>query len=234
MTILCILVLGGVLFAAGGKETAKPAPDSRAPAGAASYVPEKQVTLRFWYSYSGSRAELLKSFVSEWEKANPQIRIKLEYGGDLYTMRDKLLTAIAGGAAPEIAEIDSYWTPIFAKPGLIANLDSYMDASYAKDDLQGPALLSTQYKGSSYSIPFNLDTIVLYYNKALFEKAGLDASRGPASWDELIDYGRKLTLDKNGDGTPEQWGIVFPTKAKLRGNLVLARVLRPAGRPSLQ
>jgi ABC-type glycerol-3-phosphate transport system substrate-binding protein len=210
--LVCLALAGGTLFAGSTQETDKPAAATKAAGGA--YVPAKELTLRFQYSYSGYRAELLKSYVAEWEKANPMIRIKLEYGGDLYTMRDKLLTAIAGGAAPDIAEIDSYWTPIFAQPGAIVNLEPYMaDPAYNKPDLQAPALLSTQYKGQSYSIPFNLDTIVMYYNKGLFKAAGLDPNKGPATWQEIEDFGKKLTVDKNGDGTPDQWGIVFPTQA---------------------
>jgi sn-glycerol 3-phosphate transport system substrate-binding protein len=200
--LLCLAVTGGALFAADSK------------AATSSYVPAKQVTLRFQYSYSGYREELLKSYVAAWEKANPMIRLKMEYGGDLYTMRDKLLTAIAGGAAPDIAEIDSYWTPIFAAPGSIVNLEPFMAApGYNKADLQGPALASTQYKGQSYSIPYNLDTIVLYYNKNLYKAAGLDPEKGPATWDDIVAFGKKLTVDKNGDGTSDQWGIVFPLKA---------------------
>jgi ABC-type glycerol-3-phosphate transport system substrate-binding protein len=196
--VLCLALSGAAVFAA----------------GKSAYVPDKAVTLRFQYSYSGYRAELLKSYVAEWEKANPKIRIKLEYGGDLYTMRDKLLTAIAGSAAPDVAEIDSYWTPIFAQPGSIVNLEPFMaDSGYNKADLQAPALLSTQYKGKSYSIPFNLDTIVLFYNKALFTKAGLDPKKAPATWADIEEMGKKLTLDRNSDGTTDQWGIVFPTKA---------------------
>ena len=210
--LVCLAVAAGSLYAAGTQEAPQPAVEKQAATGA--YAPEQQVTLRFWYSYSGYRAELLKSYVAEWEKPNPKIRIKLEYGGDLYTMRDKMMTAIAGGAAPDIAEIDSYWTPIFAQPGSIVNLEPSMaDASYNKGDLQPPALLSTQYKGQSYSIPFNLDTIAYYYNKRLFEKAGLDPKKGPATWDDIVEFGKKLTVDKNNDGTTEQWGIVFPTKA---------------------
>jgi len=178
------------------------------------YVPEKKVTLRFWHSYSGFSERLFKSFVEEFEKENPKIDIKLEYGGNLWTMRDKLLTAIAGGSAPDIAEIDSYWTPIFAEGGALVNMEPYMaKPGYNKPDLQEPSLLSTQYEGRSYSIPFNLSNIVLYYNKQYFKEAGLDPEDPPETWEEVIEYGKKLTLDQNNDGVPERWGFGCPIKA---------------------
>jgi ABC-type glycerol-3-phosphate transport system substrate-binding protein len=203
-------VAAGPLFAEGQQEIG---PTVGGPTS--SYVPDKKLTLVLWHSYSGMRGELFDSLFKEWNGANPMIRVKLEYGGNLWTMRDKLLTAFAGGAAPDLAEIDSYWTPIFAKPGSLVKLESYMvsDPDYDKADLQRPSLESTQYLGDSYSVPFNLSTIVLYYNKTLYEAAGLDPEKGPVDWNELGLYGRKLTVDKNGDGSPDQRGLVFPVKA---------------------
>ncbi len=182
---------------------------------AAGLAPAQKTSLVLWHSYSGSRAELFGTLVKEWNKANPSINLKAEYGGSLWSMRDKLLTAIAGGAGPNLAEIDSYWTPIFAKPGSLVNLEPYIaqDKKFDKADLARASLQSTQYRGQSYSVPFNLSTIVLYYNKALFKAAGLDNTKAPADWQELVSFAQKLTIDKNGDGTPDQRGITFPNSA---------------------
>ena len=182
---------------------------------AAGFVSAQKVTLVLWHSYSGVRQQLFETLIKEWNKANPAINVKPEYGGSLWSMRDKLLTAIAGGAGPHLAEIDSYWTPIFAKPGSLVKLEPFMaaDAKFNKADLARASLQSTQYLGESYSIPFNLSTIVLYYHKPLFKAVGLDPEKPPVDWGELLDFGRKLTVDKNGDGTPDQRGLVFPNKA---------------------
>jgi ABC-type glycerol-3-phosphate transport system substrate-binding protein len=182
---------------------------------AAGFAAAQKTSLVLWHSYSGSRAELFNTLVKEWNKANPSINLKAEYGGSLWSMRDKLLTALAGGAGPNLAEIDSYWTPIFAKPGSLVNLEPYIaqDKGFNKPDLARASLQSTQYQGNCYSVPFNLSTIVLYYNKALFKAAGLDNTKAPADWTELVSSAQKLTVDKNGDGTPDQRGITFPNSA---------------------
>ena len=203
-------VSAALVFTSGQQDTA-----GTGAGQAAGYMPEKKVTLVLWHSYSGVRGELFDSLIKEWNRNNPLVNVKLEYGGNLWTMRDKLLTAIAGGAAPDVAEIDSYWTPIFAKAGALVKLESFMaaDPDYNKADLQRPSLESTRYLGESFSIPYNLSTIVLYYNRKLYEAAGLDTEKAPRDWDELMDFGKKLTVDKNGDGTPDQRGVVFPLKA---------------------
>jgi len=181
----------------------------------AGLAPAQKVSLVLWHSYSGVRQQLFETLIKEWNKDNPSINVKPEYGGSLWSMRDKLLTAIAGGAGPHLAEIDSYWTPIFAKPGSLVNLEPYIatDKSFNKADLARASLQSTQYMGSSYSVPFNLSTIVMYYNKGLFKAAGLDPNKAPADWAELVAHAQKLTVDKNGDGTPDQRGITFPNSA---------------------
>jgi multiple sugar transport system substrate-binding protein len=51
----------------------------------------------------------------------------------------------------------------------------------------------------------------MFYNKALFEKAGIDTP--PATWDDWIADAKQLTVDKDGDGKPEQYGVAIPDHA---------------------
>ena len=213
MFLIVMLVLPFAVFA-GGEQEDTSAPADTQVAADGKYVPEKKVKLSFWHSYSGPRAELFFALVEEFMEENPNIKIELTYGGDLHTMRDKLLTAVAGKNAPDIAEIDSYWTPIFADANVLIDMKPYIDEiGYDQADLMEASLASTQYLGKTWSIPFNLSNIVLYYNKIKFEEAGLDPEVPPTTWEELADYAEKLTIDKDGDGVTDQYGIVFPTKA---------------------
>ena len=121
---------------------------------AAKYVPASKVTLTFWHSYTGSRLKLFDRLVKEFMQENPKIEIKLSYGGDLRLMRDKMMTAIGGGAGPDIAEIDAYWTPIFADTGALFDLAPYMAATkYDQSDLMEACLQSTQFKGENLVHP---------------------------------------------------------------------------------
>jgi sn-glycerol 3-phosphate transport system substrate-binding protein len=207
-----MLILPFAVFAGGAQEEA-PAVEVGSMSEDGRYVPAEKVKLSFWHSYSGPRALLFEALVEEFMEANPKIKIELTYGGNLHTMRDKLLTSVAGKEAPDIAEIDSYWTPIFADAGALVDMIPYIEETgFDQSDLMDASLASTQYMGKSWSIPFNLSNIVLYYNKIAFKEAGLDPEVPPATWEELADYAEKLTIDKNGDGVTDQYGIVFPTK----------------------
>ena len=63
--------------------------------------------------------------------------------------------------------------------------------------------------GKTWGIPFQRSTIVMYYNKDAFKEAGLDPAKAPATWDELVAMGKKLTK-KNG-GQVDRWGVMIPS-----------------------
>jgi ABC-type glycerol-3-phosphate transport system substrate-binding protein len=61
--------------------------------------------------------------------------------------------------------------------------------------------------GKLWTMPFNNSMPVLYYNKDLFEAAGLDSEKPPETWDELVEMAQDLTRDTDGDGQVDQWGF---------------------------
>src|SRR5262249_50645638 len=64
--------------------------------------------------------------------------------------------------------------------------------------------------GKTWGVPFQRSTIVLYWNKDLFKDAGLDPSKAPATWAEMVSYAQKLTK-KDGGGNVTQWGVQIPS-----------------------
>jgi multiple sugar transport system substrate-binding protein len=62
-------------------------------------------------------------------------------------------------------------------------------------------------QGKQIGIPTGTHTRLTMYRKDLFEEAGLDPEKPPTNLDELVEYAKKLTKDKDGDGEPDQWGL---------------------------
>jgi multiple sugar transport system substrate-binding protein len=62
-----------------------------------------------------------------------------------------------------------------------------------------------------YGLPRDLNTIVLYYNKTMFDAAGIPYPDETWDWAKLIEVGKKLTKDADGDGTVDQWGLYTET-----------------------
>lgn len=189
--------------------TALPAAPATSPAGTSA-----QIKLTLWHAYGGSFGQAFEALVEDFNATHFGVVVEPSYGGNLFTMRDKLLTAIAGNAAPDIAQIDQFWSSELAQAGAIARMQDFIDADpdIDKEDILETAWETATYDGQIWSMPFSLSNIALYYNKALFEKASLDPEQPPATWEELVKVGKALTQDTDGDGTVDQWGLWFPLK----------------------
>lgn len=171
--------------------------------------------LTLWHPYSGATGKEFETYVVEFNATHPTISVAPSYGGSLWTMRDKLLTAIAGKAGPDISIIDQFWGSELADAGALVAAQDFIDAdsTFNKSDIYDYAWQTATYNKKIWSMPFSTSNEVLYYNKALFTKAGLDPDKPPKNWSELASYAAKLTADTNGDGKTEQWGISLVLKA---------------------
>ena len=67
-------------------------------------------------------------------------------------------------------------------------------------DIYPPLMEEAKWRGTLYSLPMEATGLALTCNKELFAEAGLDTTHGPRTWEELREYAKKLTVDKNGDG----------------------------------
>jgi multiple sugar transport system substrate-binding protein len=154
-------------------------------------------TLTLWHAYGGALGEQFEALVDEFNQTHPDIVVQPSYGGSLWTMRDKLFTAIAGGAAPDLAQA-----------GAIERLQDWL-GDMDREDVWPLAWETVTYDGAIWSMPFSLSNIALYYNRSLFSAAGLDPHAPPATWDELAASAAALT----GDGQTSRWGLSFPLQA---------------------
>ncbi|MGW0229873.1 ABC transporter substrate-binding protein [Actinopolymorpha singaporensis] len=139
-------------------------------------------------------------------KKYPNITVKLQMapGGEDYSQ--KISTAIAGGKGPDILELAEQ-TSAFASKNQILPLDDKVKAS--KLDLTkmfGPTVPKIfQYDDRQYAIPDRSGAMVLYYNKKLFDQAGVGYPTADWSWADLLAASRKLTVREN--GKVKQWGF---------------------------
>lgn len=167
-----------------------------------------KVTIQFMHwggtdTYKGSYKDRIAAF----EKANPNIKVKVITIGDDYDT--KLQTMIAGNKAPDVAQVAENGTGFAAKNAFI-DLSSYIK----KDNLNlqkkyGGASVLYKWDGKTFGIPDRGGSGVLYYNKDLFDKAGLKYPTANWTIDDFYQAAKKLTLDTNGDGKIDQWGTNY-------------------------
>lgn len=152
--------------------------------------------------------EAQEAALVDFEKMHPDIKVKITvFPYEAY--RDKLLVSVAAGAPPEISVVDQIWNPEFAAAKFIVPLDNYIAKSDVSKALYFPgAWDSAVYKDKVYGIPFDVGVWALtYYNRDMFREAGLDPNKPPIYWNDLLEYGKRLTRDTTGDGEIDQWGI---------------------------
>ena len=169
---------------------------------------QTKTTITFWHTYSAAEnKELVEVLIPEFEAANPGIEVKpVQFPYDEF--HRKLITSMAGGVAPDLARMDIIWVPEFADMGALAPLDqNFADfQAYAKNTFAGP--LSTCYwNGFYYGLPLDTNTRVLYWNKEMFNAAGIQGP--PSTWAEFKADAEALTKDTNGDGEIDQWGFAM-------------------------
>ncbi len=156
-------------------------------------------------------AKILNGYVSEFEKANPNITIKPVFSGGYTDVKTAIQTAIQGGAKPPALGV-MLATDLYdlINADYIEPLDPYLSQmknkeAYLSDFL--PAFLeNSRYNGKIWSLPFQRSAVVLYYNKDLFKQHGLSA---PNSWDSLAKDAQALT-QRSGDKVT-RWGILWST-----------------------
>jgi ABC-type glycerol-3-phosphate transport system substrate-binding protein len=136
--------------------------------------------------------------------------------GSYTALSQKLMASVAAGNEPLLAQSYEAWTSQLLEKDAVKPFGDYIsemvDTGYLSDFF--PVMLAEcSRNGKLTSMPFNKSVPVYYYNKDLFAKAGLDPEKFPATWDQFIAAAKKLTLDADHDGIPEQWGTAFPTGA---------------------
>jgi len=116
---------------------------------------------------------------------------------------------IAAGTPPDVVFIESGWFLNYAKRDTLLSLDEFIKkdkfdlSKYNKTSLE-----SYIYNNKLYGLPNDMAIYALFYNKDLFDKAGIKYPVGKVlTWNELLDIAKKLTRDTNGDGVIDQYGI---------------------------
>jgi multiple sugar transport system substrate-binding protein len=115
---------------------------------------------------------------------------------DYNDLLDKLRTAAAGGAAPDVAKMPILWGVEFAARGDLQEI-KLEDYGLSTDNFWAGALKSVTWDGKYYGIPTNNETMAFIWNKALFAEAGLDPENAPATWADVVAYSKQIK-DKTG------------------------------------
>lgn len=178
------------------QQPAEPAEPEAAP------EPAEPVSISYWHTMSDPETAQLENVVAAFEDANPGITVETtRFAYDDF--KSALLTALAGGSAPDTARMDIAWVSEFADQEALAQLDGVMSGFEELAEATFPGPLSTNYwQGHYYGLPQNTNTQVLLWNGENFETAGI--IEPPATMEEFAEVACALS-----DADSEQYGYAL-------------------------
>ncbi|MEN1928256.1 sugar ABC transporter substrate-binding protein [Luteimonas sp. MJ250] len=172
-------------------------------AGCARQAAEGTTTIRFWAM--GREAELVAALLPDFQREHPDLRVELQ-AIPWSAAHEKLLTAYAADAMPDLLQLGNTWIPEFAALEALEPLQARIDGSdaIAAEDYF-PGILDTNVvEGSVFGVPWYVDTRLLFYRKDILRDAGVAAL--PRDWD---DWAVAMAAVKRHVG-PGRYAILLP------------------------
>ncbi len=150
---------------------------------------------------AGPTVDEMNAIVAEFNKANPQIKVEIEYVA-YDALHDKITTAMASNPpAYDVFLVDDIWYAEFAKAGYVMDATDRITKDM-KDKVFPAAWDITTVNGKTYGMPWLLDQKYFYYNEDILKQAGFDAP--PKTWDEMLEQA-KVIKDKGLAEFPVVW-----------------------------
>lgn len=162
----------------------------------------KKTTVVFWHAMTGAQEKTLKSLTSDFEKKNPNIKIKLENQGKYPDLQAKINSTLQSpNNLPTITQAYPGWLLDAANAKRLVDMTPYINnskigwGSAKKSDIREELLKGAQIKGTQYGIPFNKSVEMLTYNKDLLDKYGVKV---PTNMKELKSAAQTIYKKSNG------------------------------------
>jgi multiple sugar transport system substrate-binding protein len=141
-------------------------------------------------------------------KANPDIKVKVQViPSEGYN--ERVFTSIGGGNAPDIFNSGDVVIPSIVQRHVAKDLNQFVDKDgYDLGEFYPEVIDGLTFQGQLVGLTDNWDTQVLYYNRDLFERAGVPEPTADWTWDDVVSAAQKIT---SGSGGSKTWGLLYET-----------------------
>ena len=197
---MCVCMTAG-FTACSGKESGGEGASGEPAKSTKDYKSDKEVTLRYAI-WGATQQEVSKELADAFHEKYPNITVEVEYTpqntGEYWT---KLESSCTGGSAPDVFWMNGVHADTYIEGGMMLPLTDLIEDSELidwKEDF--PETLTAQYErdGEIYAVPKDFDTIAVWYNKQIFDEAGVEYPSDDWTWEEMVETARKLTNKEKG------------------------------------
>ena len=167
---------------------------------------DRSITLTYWPSPNAQEIQLADSLVRAWDRLHPSVQVRMQPIPVSQSTEEVLLAAIAGKTTPDVCS--NIWPGAlhdYTVAGGLIPLDMFADFDSVSSSRTPRELLETfrSSDGHFYQLPWKTNPVMMFYNKRLFEEAGVQ--KVPRTYSEYLAAGRLVTRDINGDGQIDVW-----------------------------
>jgi len=225
-TFLAVLAVAGlVLSACGGGATVEQTPGAPA-AGETQEIPATgetpaptqpqasgdKVTIRLATWAGVEESQELQAVIDKVNAEAASFQIVHEPAPDDYYT--KIQTSLAGNAGPDLFWLSQEYIAGMADQGVLLDITDQLQADTTHpaadvDDYFPEIIKTARFNERYFGLPWVAQPVVLYYNKALFDAAGMEYPTPDWTWDDFEKAAADLTVDTNGDSKNDQWGFTL-------------------------
>ncbi len=202
--LLVALLLGTLVFTGCGSS------ESTEEGSGAESTGEVEITL--WHGFPTEKADYLQKMADEYSEQTEGVTITTEFVAASEDILPKVQTALMNDTQPDILWGAPSMTGVLATSGKLVDLTDSISEEWRSDIPEG-LWDAGKFEGKTYSVPVEAGTLVLIYNKEMFEEAGIETA--PTTWEELYDTAEALTtedrkgiwmpIDPNNERTTWTW-----------------------------
>ena len=156
----------------------------------------EKIELNFWYPFTGKIQEANEGLVEKFNESQDKIHVTATTQGNYADVEQKVRQSIVAGNQPDVFITVINSVSGLAKDGVTENLAPLMEADkeFKMDDFIEGIVASSNVDENYYGLPYFNSTPLVYYNKNLFEEAGVDPEQ-LSTWEGFQDAANKLTKD---------------------------------------
>jgi sn-glycerol 3-phosphate transport system substrate-binding protein len=186
--LLAVAACGGGGSGSGSSGGAPSSGDlaAQCPVGALAKAASKPVQITLWHSMTRVNEDTLKELTDEFNASQTDIHVNLVNQTSYEDTLTKFKAALGGGDLPDLVQIQDVDQQLVIDSQAMLPAQACIDAEHVDQSAILPRIKSYYtVQGVQWAVPFSVSNPILYYNKAAFERAGLDPNKPPTTLDEL-------------------------------------------------
>jgi sn-glycerol 3-phosphate transport system substrate-binding protein len=156
-----------------------------------------QTEISWWHAMTGANAEVVQKIADDFNASQPDYKLMPSFKGTYPETLNAGIAAFRAGQAPDIIQVFDVGTGVMmAAEGAVKPVAEVLEGAGMTFDksqyLPGIVAYYSKSDGTMLSFPYNSSSPILYYNKDIFEKAGLDVNAPPKTWNEVWDMAKTI------------------------------------------